>query len=86
MSTKDPSSDKDQDPKPASGSEPEPEHKHRKRGYRGYPNNPSMGGEIHTGTGFTGAGSLGGSGSSDSGILTEHTREDLEKLEEEEEK
>jgi hypothetical protein len=79
-------SSSNEDPK-ASPSDPEPEHEHRKHGYRGYPNNPEMGGAVHSGTGFTGAGSLSGpgSGSSDSGILTEHTEKSLEELEEEEE-
>lgn len=84
MSTKEPSSN--EDPKRASQDEPEEGRKSRKHGYRGYPNNPSIGGAVHSGTGFAGVGSLAGPGigSSDSDILTEHTREDLENEEEEE--
>ncbi len=75
MPTKTPSSNEDSTPRP----------KRRKHGYRGYPNN-RPGGEVHSGTGFGGAGSLAGSGASrsDSGILTERTRKDVEKTEEEE--
>ena len=51
--------------------------KHRKRGYRGYPNNPSSG-DVHSGTGFGGAGSVNpGGNSKDSGILSERTRDDV---------
>jgi len=62
-----------------------PEHrKSRKHGYRGYPNNPSIGGDIHTGTGFAGVGPGGAAGESrGSGILTEKTRESIEELGEE---
>lgn len=67
---------------------PEPgvhEHdRHRKHGYRGYPNNPSVGGDIHTGTGFAGVGPTGAD-SPGSGIITEKTRESIEELGEEEE-
>ena len=58
--------------------------KHRKHGYRGYPNNPEIGGAIHTGSGFAGVGapSTGDAGASGSGILTEKTRESIEELEE----
>ena len=44
--------------KKSESAEPEREHrKSRKHGYRGYPNNPSVGGNVHIGTGFGGAGS-----------------------------
>ena len=56
--------------------------KHRKHGYRGYPNKPEIGGDIHVGTGFSGAGPLGGAGSSDSRIVGEKTRESVEEIEE----
>ena len=75
MPTKNPSSDEDS----------KPQTKRRRHGYRGYPNNRS-GGDVHSGTGFGGAGSLsggGGSGISDSGIITERTREDVESEDEE---
>jgi hypothetical protein len=75
MSTKKPSSDEDSTPQT----------KRRRHGYRGYPNNRS-GGNVHSGSGFGGAGSLSGSsgaGISDSGIITERTREDVESEDEE---
>ena len=79
------------DPKPSSKqdspqtpqSEPEPRRKRRKHGYRGYPNNPSAGGDIHWGKGFSGIGPAGASGSPGlpgSGIITERTREDASKV------
>ena len=60
---------------------PEPEapgeHQHRKRrkhGYRGYPNNPAIGGDVHTGSGFAGVGSAaGGPSPSDDGLIGEKT-------------
>src|SRR5262245_27595011 len=58
-------------------------HKHRKHGYRGYPNKPEIGGDIHVGTGFAGAGPVGSAGSSGRGIVPEKTRESVEDLEEE---
>jgi len=64
----------------------EPEHrKSRKHGYRGYPNNPEVGGNVHAGTGFGGVGSTerGGGGSS---VISEKTRESVEELGEEDEK
>jgi len=45
----------------------------RKHGYRGYPNGPSAGGDIHWGSGFGGIGAMNGPRGS-SGILTERTR------------
>ena len=60
--------------------------KHRRHGYRGYPNNPDIGGEIHTGTGFTGAGPLSGGSSSGSDVFTDKTQEDVEERDEEKEK
>lgn len=62
--------------------EPTPSRKRRKHGYRGYPNNPSVGGDIHFGSGFAGVGApgpTGGSGLLKSGVITERTREDAEK-------
>ncbi len=70
------------EPEPAGDHEHE---KHRKHGYRGYPNNPEIGGDIHAGTGFGGVGSTAGSSSSGSGILSEKTRESVEELGEEDE-
>ncbi|HEY1250820.1 MAG TPA: hypothetical protein VGH97_06495 [Thermoanaerobaculia bacterium] len=72
---------------------PEPEapgeHPHRKRrkhGYRGYPNNPEIGGGVHTGSGFAGVGSTaGGPTPSGSGIIGEKTQESVEEIAEEEE-
>lgn len=66
-------------------SDPEPagEHGHRKRrkhGYRGYPNNPEIGGAVHMGTGFAGVGPTGGAGPSGSGLISEKTRESVEEL------
>jgi hypothetical protein len=72
--------------KPSSNEDPP--RKRRKRGYRGYPN-PKPGGAVHTGSGFGGAGALGGTGGGalpESGILTERTKEDVEKVEEKEKK
>ena len=74
-----------EDPAKAPKSESEPR-KRRRHGYRGYPNNPSGGGDIHWGSGFAGTGSTGGSGGATlptSGVLTERTREDVKKLEDE---
>ena len=59
----------------ASMAEPEPRRRHRKHGYRGYPNRPSAGGDIHWGSGFSGIGAMNGPPGS-SGILTERTRND----------
>ena len=59
--------------------EPEP-HKSRKHGYRGYPNNPDIGGDIHVGTGFAGVGPAGSTASSGSGLIGEKTRESVEEL------
>ena len=66
--------------------EPEPtgDHKHRKHGYRGYPNNPDIGGDIHIGTGFAGVGSTGTAGASGSSLITDKTRESVDELGEEE--
>ena len=60
-------------------------HKHRKHGYRGYPNNPKIGGDIHVGTGFAGVGPVSGASSSGSDILGDKTRKSVEELGEEEE-
>jgi hypothetical protein len=62
--------------------EPEGVHRHdehRRHGYRGYPNNPDVGGAIHHGTGLGGVGSTEGSGTGTSGsVFTDKTREDVE--------
>ncbi len=83
MSPKDPPPE-DQFLKP----EPEPEepehHKSHKHGYRGYPNNPDAGGDVHAGTGFAGVGSTE-RGSAGSSVIGEKTRESVEELGEEEE-
>jgi hypothetical protein len=56
-----------------------PRRKHRKRGYRGYPNTPA-GGDVHTGSGFGGAGSVSRSKTpGDSGVISERTKEDVRK-------
>jgi hypothetical protein len=60
--------------------EPAGDQKHRKHGYRGYPNNPEIGGGIHTGTGFAGVGSAGNEIPARSSMLTEKTRESIEEL------
>ena len=55
--------------------------KRRKHGYRGYPNSPS-GGEVHSGSGFGGAGSVSRSGNPiDNKVISERTREDVEEEE-----
>ena len=54
--------------------ETEPRRRRRKHGYRGYPNGPSVGGDIHWGRGFAGIGAMSGSTGS-SAILTERTRD-----------
>jgi len=64
--------------------EPSGEHKRRKHGYRGYPNNPEIGGGIHIGSGFAGVGPGGSDLPARSSMLTEKTRESIEELEEEE--
>jgi hypothetical protein len=87
MTTKDASSDQDIPKKTESEPEPGGVHKHdrrRKHGYRGYPNNPSPGSDVHIGTGFAGVGSTGGTGSSRSGIISDKTREAVEEEDEEE--
>jgi hypothetical protein len=53
--------------------------KRRKHGYRGYPNNPAAGGDVHSGSGFGGAGSVSRSGNPmDNKVITERTREDVD--------
>ena len=60
--------------------------KPRRHGYRGYPNNPEIGGGIHTGTGFAGVGPGGAGGpSTESDIFTDKTQEAIEEIKEEEE-
>jgi len=89
MDPKDTRPDESQEPKktsPSPDDEPtgEIEHQHRKHGYRGYPNNPDIGGGIHTGSGFGGVGSTAEPGSGQ-GILTDKTREAIEEIDEEDE-
>lgn len=62
-----------------------PRSKRRRHGYRGYPNNPDLGGRIHHGTGFGGVGPIGSVGTSGS-IFTPKTKEAVEELAEREEK
>jgi hypothetical protein len=71
----------------ANKTEPEPagEHKRRRHGYRGYPNNPDIGGDIHIGTGFAGVGPGGNELPARSSLLSEKTRESVAELGEEEE-
>jgi hypothetical protein len=59
--------------------------KRRRHGYRGYPNNPSIGGDVHTGSGFAGVGSTAGSANPSGGLIGEKTQESVEELAEEEE-
>jgi hypothetical protein len=59
--------------------------KPRKHGYRGYPNNPEIGGDVHTGSGFAGVGSTDRSTGGSSGLFTEKTQESVEEMKEEEE-
>jgi len=60
--------------------------KPRRHGYRGYPNNPGIGGDIHTGTGFAGVGPGGAEGPArESDIFTDKTREAIEELKEQDE-
>ena len=76
--------DKDKSDVEPDDSATEEPRKPRRHGYRGYPNNPEIGGDVHAGTGFAGVGStdrsVGGSG----GIFTEKTQESVEELKEEE--
>ena len=74
----DPETPSKKDPTPTGQSEPEPRRRRRKHGYRGYPNNPSAGGGIHWGSGFSGIGPAGASGSPglpSAGVITERTRQ-----------
>jgi len=70
------------DPETPRGKEPgseETPRKRRKHGYRGYPNNPPAGGDVHTGSGFGGAGSVSRSGNPvDSSVISDRTRDDVE--------
>ena len=59
---------------------------HRRHGYRGYPNNPDVGGAIHHGTGLGGVGSTEATGTGGSGsVFTDKTAEDVEELGEDDE-
>lgn len=65
--------------------EPEEAPRHRKHGYRGYPNQPGGPGDVHSGSGFGGAGSVSRSGNPiDSSVISERTREDVKEEEEDE--
>ena len=73
----------DETPKKATSGNTEDEsepRKSRKHGYRGYPNKPDIGGNIHTGTGFAGVGPTGGAGTSGSSLISDKTRESVEEL------
>jgi len=81
-----PNQDPAKTPEPKTEDEDRREHRtYRKHGYRGYPNNPDVGG-VHFGTGFAGVDPPGGIGVGlpKSGVLTERTREDVEDTAEEE--
>jgi hypothetical protein len=73
----------DNEPDTSGPSDDEPtgemEHKHRRHGYRGYPNNPNIGGDVHTGSGFGGVGSTSEPGAGQ-GIVGEKTRESVEEI------
>ena len=75
----DPKTTTNQNPTPTRQSGPEPRRRRRKHGYRGYPNRPSAGGDIHWGSGFSGIGPAGASGSAglpSAGVISERTRQD----------
>jgi hypothetical protein len=66
-------------PDPNDRPQEETPRKRRKHGYRGYPNKPAVGGDVHTGSGFGGAGSVTRSGTpGDKSVISERTREDVE--------
>lgn len=71
------------DPETPRGNETPAEQKPRKRrkhGYRGYPNKPDTVGDVHAGSGFGGAGSVSQSVNPlDKSVISERTREDVEK-------
>lgn len=60
----------------------EPALKRRKHGYRGYPNNAGSG-DVHWGSGFAGVGSTS-SPSGGTGVLTERTKDDAARKDENE--
>lgn len=73
------------DPEKPRGNEKDSEEqdgqRHRKHGYRGYPNTGGAG-DVHTGSGFGGAGSISRSGTpGDGGVISERTRDDAEEKE-----
>jgi len=72
-----------QTPRNANPNERRPEEtpqRRRKHGYRGYPNKPGAAGDVHTGSGFGGAGSVSQSGNPlDKNIISERTRDDAGK-------
>src|SRR5262249_49271868 len=60
--------------------------KPRRHGYRGYPNNPQIGGKVHSGSGFGGVGSTTPGGNlGESSVVGEKTRASVEELGEDEE-
>ena len=72
-------------PRGKPSSEPQEPQKHRKHGYRGYPNQPGGAGDVHSGSGFGGAGSVSRSGNPiDSSVISERTRDDVKEDEEKE--
>jgi len=76
----------DKSRKPETETEEHEPHKHRRHGYRGYPNNPDIGGDIHTGTGFAGVGPGGATGNPrKSSFFPDKTQESVEELADEEE-
>ena len=78
--------DKDKHASEADDTATDEPRKPRRHGYRGYPNNPEIGGAIHTGTGFAGVGPGGAEGpGGKSSIFTDKTQESVEELKEEEE-
>jgi hypothetical protein len=77
--------DKDKSVSEFDDTAPDEPRKPRKHGYRGYPNNPEIGGDVHSGTGFAGVGSTDRSVGGSSDIFTEKTQESVEEIKEDEE-
>jgi hypothetical protein len=78
--------DKDKNVSEFDDTAPDEPQEPRRHGYRGYPNNPEIGGDIHTGTGFAGVGPGGGEGTSrESSLFGDKTQESVEEIKEEEE-
>jgi len=66
--------DRDKDASELEDTATEEPRKPRRHGYRGYPNNPEIGGDVHTGSGFAGVGSTDRSIGGSSKIFTERRR------------